>query len=773
MSEKLSRRDAIKVGLAAFGGVVGLGVKNEINRVRDVSQFGESLFLPTDPITPGRVLEWIRPVSVKAGIGTIAGVAADAYAYIKEGKKELKLKDLTGMAIGLVFDTLTGCTPKPEGTPPTAEQIDNVTAQATALPTELNPITATSTPPALESVPAPTDSSTEFPSTIDGLYIGEVTPGNIVGMIPKYESTGINTIYNPNDPTQTYNTADGQVEEIPPRAFGIDQSQLKKLFNAQEVKNGKGEVIEINGTSLEGAAITLKNGVWKAATGETFIPFIKAEPNTDAVYLVMDANGQLQKVDIAGKTIDAPRPMFEAPQDIAKRMGFEKADQVVDVEMNKNGSLSFITKEARPTEKDQNRIVQIVNEVAFIGEPEKLEENKAIVDTAKYLTSHTPDISPEALLENIEIMRSVGTDQKEYDVVVSTISRETKPTSYSLVMRGSIDGEWVEASLGSLSKSVLNMPFGAMVEDYPNTESIYGKLHGGTIASVCGWKYDDVADTSPDFSYEKHQLGFANEIGYDKDPRSNIFNNILWGSNMPKGFEKFTREEGISWMNEYIDLILGKYSNKIDSFVVVNEPRVNDTLASVIGKDYIELAFTHAREYSREDGTKPQLIFNQTDNHDSRGAYSKSAILTANDLFNKGLIDAVGIQGHMSEGPNVNTHPSLQDIHDTLSQYHAPLIITEMDVELSSIPGSSDEKDEVGARWYYNLTKAALMTGKCKGIYLFGAFPDKNSHYSLNPNIYSDKIVKGAESTPWRNDFKPKRAYMELNRAITEIIFGE
>ncbi len=344
----------------------------------------------------------------------------------------LKLAGVTSGGLAL-----TAC-----GLDPTKFPDPTATAAAEAL--------STGSPPEFP-IPLEVISTTEpipgHPSVVDGLNIGEVTPNNVVGMIPGYESTGINTLYNPNDPSMLITKQNGeQVEAIPPRAFGIDQDQLIQYFNAKEVEGG-----EIMG-DYQGASLTLKNGIWKAATGETFIPFIKAEPNTDAIYLVMDANGQLQKVDITGKAVGSPMPMFETPQAIAARMGFEKANDVVDVEMNKNGSLSFITKEARPSD---GKLVQYVNEVSFLGEPEDLSKNEMIVKVADSIISNLAtigiNISPsEPIKTGIKIQRIQGNDPKDPDKAKKInfniyLGNVKDRGDYPLIIANSESGQLVEA----------------------------------------------------------------------------------------------------------------------------------------------------------------------------------------------------------------------------------------------------------------------------------------------------------------------------------------
>ena len=97
---------------------------------------------------------------------------------------------------------------------------------------------------------------------------------------------------------------------------------------------------------------------------------------------------------------------------------------------------------------------------------------------------------------------------------------------------------------------------------------------------------------------------------------------LVWG--VPSGHDMFagwtptpkwvhhgdmSRAEAIGVMQDYIETVMRRYAGKIDEWIVVNEPlgsqfgarRVDGVLLAstiwleLIGPDYIELAFEHAR----------------------------------------------------------------------------------------------------------------------------------------------------------------------------------
>lgn len=381
---------------------------------------------------------------------------------------------LKAVAAATVVELLAACGFKSTAEPTPADPA-TPTTEPTKIPTPISTAqkSATSTPkatpiptgPVIVLVPQP---QPEIKSVIKGLNYGQVTPWNIVGMVPG-NATPINTLYSPEDKPVVTKTQDGDREAIPARAFGIDQEFLKVYFRASTNKSSG----ITTGTTLEGAPLTLKNGIWTTATGETFIPFIKAQPGTDAVYLVISADGLLQEVDIDGKSIGVPRPIFETSSDIARRLLKNvpenatpqkvNPDSVIAVEMNPQGSLSFISQVSRSTESNPDRIVQVVNEVDFLAPAEDLTKNataKAAVDafTAALVAAGVVITSDELLKKGFTVMRVDGSDPADltkqkinYDIVTVEIKDGEIGGDYPLMIKTE-GGAWRDVLLADNQK---------------------------------------------------------------------------------------------------------------------------------------------------------------------------------------------------------------------------------------------------------------------------------------------------------------------------------
>lgn len=371
----------------------------------------------------------------------------------------------------------------------------------------------------------------------------------------------------------------------------------------------------------------------------------------------------------------------------------------------------------------------------------------------------TPITSEQVLQQGLAIKEISGQDGRKYEVA-------STQDGYPLMIK-SEGGEWEEVTFsklvnnGKLNNLDVPFVFGGMVEKYPETESIYKQFNGGLLASVWGWTtMKNGVDSDIDYSYENFQTKYAQQFNYPKN--NAIFNALIWGSNTPKGVETFSREQGIAWMEKYIDTIMIKYQDTFGIYIVVNEPRSDDLLMQVIGSDYVEIAYKAARKANPE----ARLVYNQTDNHGPEGKYVADTESIGNKLYEEGLIDAIGVQGHLVYGSEKNA-PTEEQILETLNRYNAPIILTEVDANMQFLNVTEEKKLEIQSQWYSRLLNACLKSDKCLGLYLFGAFPDKNSWYVLSQN------QPKAESTPWDNDFRPKKAVYEMEKALFQYALSQ
>jgi len=392
--------------------------------------------------------------------------------------------------------------------------------------------------------------------------------------------------------------------------------------------------------------------------------------------------------------------------------------------------------------------------------PEKITEAK---DFSKWIDDYVHAYGGKIMVNNVEMDSSQLTNEVKANLDLFLQVKQINGSNFSLFVVNGVplairepnDKQWQEMTLKTLGRFD-NVIIGGMVEKYPNTERIYKEFDGGLINSNVWTTGKNGVNGELDFSYENFQLEYSKQFGYL--PSNNILDSILWGAYLPSGFDSFSKEQAIAWMEKYITAVMEKHKNTIGAYIVVNEASFNDNIKKKVGSEYIKLAFQIARKVNPD----AYLIYNQTDNHGAEGKFVNDTAQVGNELYNEGLIDAIGIQGHMVYD-NVSVRiPEREQIKKILDGYKAPIVLTEFDVDLSFLSGSTLEKHILQATMYANLTGACLDTKRCERIYFYGAFPDKNSWFVLSQN------EPNAQATLWDDNSQRKAAFYAIVQVLYE-----
>jgi hypothetical protein len=338
---------------------------------------------------------------------------------------------------------------------------------------------------------------------------------------------------------------------------------------------------------------------------------------------------------------------------------------------------------------------------------------------------------------------------KEYVFAVWKLPEEILPEDYrslrvKLLFGFNLESKsWTAISTRDLAE-LTGLLFGGMIENHDDpllSALITESFNFVTITSAA---LQSPIGAPVNYDHEDYQLKYAQSLGF--------FDSIMIGpvvGGYPEGFQRLGRGEAREWFTGFVSSFMERYKGKIKYYILVNEPHAD--LRTVEDKitDYIDLTYRIARE------TNPEafLIFSQTAAHDKRlGDFVRTTAQIGNTLFENGLIDAIGVQGHIFEG-GVRLAPTREQVREAFAEYKAPIFITELDTDLHGI---QNEKMLKQALWYQILVDGCLETKRCAGINLWGTFPDRRSWY---------ETVRGqpdADPTPWDDDYHKKIAYYAI-----------
>ncbi len=207
-------------------------------------------------------------------------------------------------------------------------------------------------------------------------------------------------------------------------------------------------------------------------------------------------------------------------------------------------------------------------------------------------------------------------------------------------------------------------------------------------------------------------------------------------------------------MRDHIYTIMSRYRGKIQSWDVVNEA-INDDGSlrdskwkQIIGDDYLEYAFTYARE--ADPGA--QLIYN--DFSLASRAKREGTLKMVKHLQSKGVrVDAIGMQGHYDM-----TYPRLKELEasiEAFAQLGVQVVITELDVSVLPWPDLPPGA-EVTGRFQYHPELDPYKEGLPENVQ-----QDLSERYASLFRVFSrhsDKISRVTfwgvdDGKSWKNNF--------------------
>ncbi|WP_017574070.1 endo-1,4-beta-xylanase, partial [Nocardiopsis halotolerans] len=232
---------------------------------------------------------------------------------------------------------------------------------------------------------------------------------------------------------------------------------------------------------------------------------------------------------------------------------------------------------------------------------------------------------------------------------------------------------------------------------------------------------------------------------------------LVWHSQLPSWVENgtFSRSELLEVMDNHISTTVGRYSDDIATWDVVNEPigdnaQFRDSVFHrTLGEDYIAEAFRMA------DAADPDArLFINDYNIDGINAKSDAYYELVRDLLAQGVpIDGIGFQGHLIAG-QVPT-----DIQQNIQRFvdlGLEVMITELDIRIQ-MP-ATQQKLEQQAADYERVVNACYAVSGCSGVIVWGV----TDAYSWVPDTFEGQ---GA-ALPIDGDYQPKPAYWAIHEAL-------
>ena len=274
------------------------------------------------------------------------------------------------------------------------------------------------------------------------------------------------------------------------------------------------------------------------------------------------------------------------------------------------------------------------------------------------------------------------------------------------------------------------------------------------------------------------QFDFSQGDGLEQFARSHgmLFRGVplVWEQALPKWFVGTVNLDNAERMLlSHISTVAGHYAGQMHSWDVVNEAIwVEDGRADglkvtpwliYLGPEYIDLAF-HA---AHQADPKAMLVYNQ-DRIEAENPWNekrRQAVLSLlTRLVQRGIpVHGLGIQSHIIAETNV-TGPGFKRFLHAIEDLGLSILVTEMDVRDSSLPGDKAVRDGLVAKQYYNYLSFLLQFKSVKTVLAWG-LSDRTTWLAKESPRHDSLPVR---PLLYDAELQPKPAFDAVWRAFNE-----
>jgi endo-1,4-beta-xylanase len=257
--------------------------------------------------------------------------------------------------------------------------------------------------------------------------------------------------------------------------------------------------------------------------------------------------------------------------------------------------------------------------------------------------------------------------------------------------------------------------------------------------------------------------------------------NLCWNAegNYLKWFSTtLTRENARQYLTEHIATVMGRYRGRIESWDVVNEPVVpwskrSDGLypgvwLNLLGPEYIDIAFHTAAATDPDSLRMLNIYYVEQANADGDKARHDTLILLQ-QLKQRGVpIQAIGIESHLDASAPAGGAALARFLSDVRA-LGLQVLITELDVNDTHVPGDLQARDEAVAKCYADYLMNVVPLAHVERV-IFWTVSDKGNWL----NSMQAPNFRRSDGGPHRpglldNNLMEKPAYAAVAGAITRV----
>ncbi|MGE5670482.1 MAG: endo-1,4-beta-xylanase [Fibrobacterota bacterium] len=249
---------------------------------------------------------------------------------------------------------------------------------------------------------------------------------------------------------------------------------------------------------------------------------------------------------------------------------------------------------------------------------------------------------------------------------------------------------------------------------------------------------------------------------------------LVWHNQLPDWVKSINSRDRIqAVMKNHIEKVMDHFGNKIIAWDVVNEAISTDSdvgsgnakmrvsvFSTLLGEDFIPLAFKYAREYADSHNMKDMKLYYNDYSIDADNDKSRFLRKKIKEWLAVGApIDGIGFQMHLGPPNNIPTVQAVKDNMDYYASLGLDVLISEFDVNLCGGDISSSQQLEL----YSGITKACVNNPRCVAITWWGV---KDNESWLNNFTGSKCNGSSSQSLLFNNNGQPKAVYTQVLNAL-------
>ncbi len=305
------------------------------------------------------------------------------------------------------------------------------------------------------------------------------------------------------------------------------------------------------------------------------------------------------------------------------------------------------------------------------------------------------------------------------------------------------------------------------IYEKPYSDILTGQFDFVLADNTPNWYFTDggLRPSKDTYNYKQMDQVMAYAKQHDMPVQAHHY---LWGEEkwLPDWLKKgnYNKEQLMQIIHDHIATVGKRYSGQIREWTVVNEAftrnqhlfGLNDWWTDHTGGiDYIDQAFIWAREADPNS----KLILNDFHN-ESRNDVSDAMFAYMKGAKERGIpIDGVGMQMHID-----GTHPPNKDeVISNMKRFGElglEVYVTELDVNMNDVKAEGDDKDQIQANIYYEMTRACIESKVCHSFALLGITDDETWYNHLG--------LPDPRPLPFDRNYQPKPAYYSLRAALEQ-----